>query len=39
MGPLAICALICFLPALLADTIDSMERMGASTTNTSWWPV
>jgi hypothetical protein len=39
MGPLAICVLICLLPGFLADTVDTLERLGTTPANGSWWPL
>ena len=39
MGPLAICALLCLVPSVLADTLDSLEKLGGGANNASWWPL
>ena len=39
MGPLSICLLICLVPSLLTDTVESLEKLGSSASNASWWPV
>jgi hypothetical protein len=39
MGPLAVFALILLLPSVLSDTLESLERMGGTPSNASWWPV
>jgi len=39
MGPLAICALILCLPSMLSDSVESLERLGGSASNASWWPL
>ena len=39
MGPLAICAFLQCLPAFVASTRATLEHMGNSDSNASWWPL
>ena len=39
MGPLAICLLLGLVPGFIAQTRETLEGMGASPFNSSWWPV
>ena len=39
MGPLAICLLLGLVPGFIAQTRETLEGMGASPANASWWPI
>ena len=39
MGPLAICLLLEMVPLFVSQSRDTLEGLGASEQNTSWWPI
>lgn len=39
MGPLAICLLLDLLPTFVCQSRDTLESLGASDHNASWWPL
>ena len=39
MGPLAICLLLELVPAFVGRSRDTLEALGASSHNASWWPL
>ena len=39
MVPIAVCALICILTAAISDAMDTLQQLGGSHANTSWWPL
>ncbi len=39
MGPLAICLLLEMVPAFVSQSRDTLQALGTSDLNASWWPL